>query len=95
MAYAPCLAVEKKTARRPRSVTKGLRNFGIMTGKGSLRQSKIVTDPDGFPAASTWRSWVAQTRAPGISGCSPKLSILPISFHMNISKARMKYKLRV
>jgi hypothetical protein len=53
MAYTPCLAAERKTARRPRSVTKGLRNLGIMTGKGSLRQSKIVTGPDGFPAAST------------------------------------------
>jgi hypothetical protein len=80
MAYTPCLAAERKTARRPRSVTKGLPNFGIMTGKGPLRQSKIVARADGFPAASTWRSWVAQTRAPGISGCSPKLSILPFLF---------------
>jgi hypothetical protein len=81
MAYAPCLAAENKTARRPRSVTKGLRNFGIMTGKGSLRQSKIVGCPGGFPAASTtWRSWVAQTRAPGISGCSPKLASSPFLF---------------
>jgi hypothetical protein len=51
-----------------------------MTGKDPLRQSKIVARADGFPAASTWRSWVAQTRAPGISGRSPKLSILPFLF---------------